>query len=208
MRGCSVESCERVHYGKGFCSLHYRRWKRNGDPRITRRIFGRDNEATLLKLEQRMEVDPSTSCWIWSGAKIPDGYGQVRHQGKPAAVHRVAYSLLVGPIPEGLTLDHLCRRRDCFNPDHLEPVTAIENTRRGDHKTSHRNRVKTHCKRGHPLAGDNLVCTSQGKRQCRMCNRLRMEAMKRGLSVDELCAALQMPMFRTNKAEWLVDADA
>lgn len=70
-------------------------------------------------------VLPTGFCWEWTGQK-DSGYG--RYSGRPA--HRVTYEVLVGPIPDGLTLDHLCRNKGCVNPDHLEPVTSSENTRR------------------------------------------------------------------------------
>lgn len=71
-----------------------------------------------------------TRCWIFKGA-TSRGYGQARVGGKTISVHRTAYEILVGPIPEGLQLDHLCRNRACYNPAHLEPVTGTENRRRG-----------------------------------------------------------------------------
>lgn len=70
-------------------------------------------------------------CWTHTGYVMPNGYGQVRVAGKTMLVHRAAYEILVGPIPAGLDLDHLCRNRACYNPDHLEPVTRKENLRRG-----------------------------------------------------------------------------
>lgn len=71
-----------------------------------------------------------TPCWIWLLNKSQVGYGKVRVKGKDLLAHRVSYEEHVGPIPEGLQLDHLCSQRDCVNPEHLEPVTALENTRR------------------------------------------------------------------------------
>lgn len=70
-------------------------------------------------------------CWVWNGAKSPLGYGRVSRDGRWQEAHRVVYEDLRGPIPKGLSLDHLCRNPSCVNPDHLEPVTHRENLRRG-----------------------------------------------------------------------------
>jgi hypothetical protein len=84
------------------------------------------------RLERRRDIDQSTGCWNWTGARTPKGYGQIRLVGGTTAyTHREAYMAYVGQIPEGLHLDHLCRNRSCFNPEHLEPVTPRENARRG-----------------------------------------------------------------------------
>ena len=114
------------------------------------------------------------SCWGWPHAKL-NGYGFVRIDKRPLRVHRVAYELLVGPIPDGMCLDHLCRNRACFNPKHLEVVTRGENVLRGDGIAA-KNASKTHCKRGHPLAGDNLLLKANAygmSRQCRTCRNER-----------------------------------
>lgn len=71
--------------------------------------------------------DRPGECWPWPGAKIPDGYGRVKFNGRTRYAHRVAYELHVGPIPDRLMLDHICHERDCFNPSHLQPVTHAEN---------------------------------------------------------------------------------
>jgi hypothetical protein len=72
-----------------------------------------------------------TPCWVWTGCRIYSGYGRLSVAGKLVLAHRYAYELLRQPIPAGLTLDHLCRNRACINPEHLEPVSVAENTRRG-----------------------------------------------------------------------------
>src|SRR5438445_5595834 len=74
----------------------------------------------------------STPCWVWKLARTHDGYGLVHHGAGIKLAHRVEYEQHVGPIPDGLTLDHLCRERGCINTDHFEPVTLIENQRRGE----------------------------------------------------------------------------
>lgn len=76
-------------------------------------------------------VDKTTGCWLWIGYRYSNGYGAITHERKQILVHRWAYERFVGPVPDGLTIDHLCAVRHCVNPDHLEPVTGAENTRRG-----------------------------------------------------------------------------
>lgn len=77
-------------------------------------------------------VNEATGCWEWQRAKGPLGYGRIRIGGKLYQAHRYFWEEANGPIPEGLQLDHLCRNPSCVNPDHLEPVTNAENSRRGD----------------------------------------------------------------------------
>jgi len=112
----------------------------------------------------------TTPCWIWTAARSQDGYGLVRYDGRMQRAHRAAYTDLVGAIPEGLQLDHLCRQRDCVNPAHLEPVTGRENTLRSTGPTA-LNAEKTHCPEGHPYSGSNLYQRPNGGRGCVECRR-------------------------------------
>ena len=105
-------------------------------------------------------------CWLWLPSKFTNGYGQASYYGKRRKAHRVVYMTLVGAIPEGLTLDHLCEVKHCVNPEHLEPVTNLVNYRRGD-----KNARRTHCIHGHPFSGENLYVAPDGHRQCRTCKR-------------------------------------
>lgn len=110
--------------------------------------------------------EPINGCWVWTGYRNRQGYGRVLVNGRVKNAHRVAYLLLVGAIPEGLELDHKCRVRSCTNLEHLELVTHRENCLRGV-GVGARNAKKTHCKRGHLLARENLY--SGARRQCRLC---------------------------------------
>ena len=121
----------------------------------------------------RVEKRALGECWVWKGAPIKNGYGQYRRKGtRSCYVHRLVYEALVGPIPEGKFLDHLCRNRLCVNPGHLEIVTNRENVLRGVGPTAV-NAQKTHCKRGHPLEGENLYLYKDGRRDCRQCMHIR-----------------------------------
>jgi hypothetical protein len=121
---------------------------------------------------RRWDPDPATGCWIWRGWKNPEGYGSTTVARRTRLAHRAMYELLVGPIPEGLQIDHLCRTRDCVNPDHLEPVTARENTLRSNAPTA-KNARKTHCPKGHPYDEANTyVWKRKGNthRRCKACH--------------------------------------
>jgi len=107
-------------------------------------------------------------CWEWVGSICPRGYGSWRAHGEQRA-HRAVYRMLRGPIPEGLTLDHLCRNRSCVNPDHLEAVTNKVNILRGEGVCAKHAR-QTHCNRGHPLDEMNTIVDKRGRRRCHICN--------------------------------------
>lgn len=109
----------------------------------------------------------------WIVDKYSNGYGKIYAEGKNWLAHRLSYEVFVGPIPVELELDHLCRVTNCINPHHLEAVTKSENQHRSN-SVSGINSRKTHCKRGHPLSGDNLYFyASRTARQCRKCHRDR-----------------------------------
>lgn len=170
---CSHPDCVRPGYCKGLCTLHYQQMRRgysgppvSGLPLEVR--FWRKVDKNSPAPEFRPELGP---CWLWLGGVTNSGYGKV---GMPTRLaHRVAYELVVGPIPDGLQIDHLCRVRRCQNPAHMEPVTARENQRRS-RSVSGLNMAKTHCDAGHELSGDNLYVApagtaKAGSRKCRAC---------------------------------------
>ena len=114
------------------------------------------------------KVDMTGDCWMWT-ACVVRRYGQFGvSNGKRVRSHRYAYEQVVGPIPAGMQLDHLCRQPLCVRPEHLEPVTARQNTLRGIGPTS-MNAQKARCIHGHELTGSNLVVKADGTRRCRTC---------------------------------------
>ena len=126
----------------------------------------------LDRIQSKVAHSPS-GCWEWTGAVDLHGYGYLtigsRLDGtrRKAKAHRVAYEALVGPVPEGLDLDHLCRNRGCVNPEHLEPVTRRENLRRGLGLIGEQ-LGRDCCAHGHPYSSANTYL-SKGARVCRRC---------------------------------------
>ena len=113
-------------------------------------------------------------CWVFEGALSADGYGVVGRGGREggnALTHRVTYEHFVAEVPPGLDLDHLCRNRACCNPWHLEPVTRLENVRRGARGPGYGPRERTHCKQGHPFTPENTYNYESGRRRCKTCER-------------------------------------
>ncbi len=116
------------------------------------------------------KVAITPSCWLWQASlSVHGGYGRFRIKNHIFYAHVVSYTWLVGEIPSDLELDHLCRIRHCVNPTHLEPVTHIENIRRGIQINQHTN--KTHCINGHGFNKENTYWRLTGGRQCRACQR-------------------------------------
>jgi hypothetical protein len=129
------------------------------------------------RLTRRRRILPASGCWLWQGTTTNAGYGSmtIRTEDGPKSrlVHRVAYEHYLGPIPAGHTLDHLCRVRLCFNPDHLEPVTPQVNVLRSPIAPAAVNARKTHCPQGHPYDEANTIQQRRGGRLCRTCQSTR-----------------------------------
>lgn len=114
-------------------------------------------------------TDFQDGCWIWTGTLNTSDYGQITYRNTNRLVHRIGFELAGGTVPDGMQIDHLCRKRNCWNPSHLEAVTNRENALRSERAT------KTHCVHGHPFTDENTVITigNQGFpwRSCRICRR-------------------------------------
>lgn len=147
-----------------------------GDPRLPERFWS------------KIQVDHETGCWLWTASKATGGYAGFQTTDGSRRGHRVAYETLVGPVPTGLCLDHLCRVRHCVNPGHLEPVTNRENILRGRAPQA-QNAVKSECIRGHALVAGNLVPSGarSGSRRCRTCE---MERGRQRLAVIQQARTL------------------
>lgn len=131
----------------------------------------------------RKKLAINTDCWLWTGAVNSKGYPSTGNgRGSSMLAHRAAYEALRGPIPDGMTIDHLCRVKLCLNPDHLEVVTRAENSRRGNFD------IDTHCPRGHELTPENVYERikphGQLRRECRMCRREKAAQRAAALDVE------------------------
>ena len=131
---------------------------------------------------EKVEFSES-GCWDWTGAKVKDGYSRIGYEGRSQPGHRVSYRIFVGEIPEGWTIDHLCRNRGCVNPEHLEPTTWNENKRRGFAPPAC-NARKGECVNGHPFDEANTYTYPSGVRGCRICRR-NLTRKYRGLAPIE-----------------------
>lgn len=127
------------------------------------------------KVDRRGEDE----CWPWLGFRH-FGYGRFKNPTSQQ-VHRYSYELQVGPIPEGMVIDHLCRNKGCVNPAHMEVVTVRENTLRGNGPSAI-HAAKTHCIRGHELTDENTYVNSRGWRKCRTCHRMRQASYRAALA--------------------------
>ncbi len=184
-RTCTIDGCDRLHHGRGWCYAHYLRWWRHGD--LLLRLLPRPTAAE--RFWSQVDKGDGTGCWLWTGAGAGDGYGGFsvgsRTDGtlRRVPAHRFAYQLEVGPVPDDKLLDHLChnraaacpggavcQHRRCVRPDHLEAVTNRVNLLRGKGLAA-ANFRKTHCPKSHPYDLLNTRVDKRGRRYCRTCER-------------------------------------
>lgn len=168
MSDCLAPDCEKPERRRGLCSMHAMRLHRSGRLDL-------DPKPTYAELLMRKVERTESGCWLWTARTDRDGYGLMKTEGRNSTVraHRAVYLLLKGEIPDGLHLDHLCRVRNCVNPDHLEPVTPAENVRRSHRALGRRDpaTLRPTCANGHAYTPENMTIGSKGERVCRTCHR-------------------------------------
>lgn len=183
---CDTCKAKPVH-GQGRCRSCYTRAARAGELGPTRKA---SRTSVRERTQARVTIDPG-GCWLMDG-HLRHGYALMRDaEGKQRDAHRVVYEEYVGPIPEGLQLDHVCHtlaedcagghscpHRRCVNPAHLEPVTHRENALRGV-SFSAANAVKTHCANDHEYTPENTYYRTPTHRVCRICNNAAAQAYYR-----------------------------
>lgn len=176
-RTCSIEGCDKPHFGREMCRLHYARWWRHGDP--LEEAATRTYRPAIDRLMAHVTMTPgplASDCWVSTYGDNGAGYTRITVDGRTMYAHRFSYEQHVGPIPAGLELDHLCRVPRCVNPAHLEPVTTRINTLRSDNHWAVAARTGV-CKRGHSL--DDAYVSPQGRRRCRTCAKIQDKARDR-----------------------------
>jgi hypothetical protein len=119
------------------------------------------------RLLVRCIPEPNSGCWLWLGALCNPryGYGSFFLNGRHETAHRASWLIFCGSIPQGMEIDHRCRNPYCVNPEHLRPLSVADNRAPGL-------RLRDRCRKGHALAGDNLLIEGNGIRRCRRCRAL------------------------------------
>lgn len=136
---------------------------------------GKKRISALIRFWEKVTKTPT--CWLWTAYKLKAGYGTITINGKSVLAHRWAFEALIGPIPEGLTIDHLCKNTSCVNPYHMETVTLRENVLRAAPwkkacvASGKVQSAKTRCPEGHEYDAENTYVTPKGRRDCKECRR-------------------------------------
>lgn len=119
---CSLPECDNAKDRRGYCNAHYLRMRNHGDPRGGGPLRSRNPEATLEAKTVRIG-----RCLVWMGSASKKGYGRMSVNGKSMYVHRYAYELAYGPVPQGMLVDHRCHNKICVEPSHLRAITTMQN---------------------------------------------------------------------------------
>lgn len=154
---CSIKECDNVYNAMGYCKRHYMDYYNDLLPKAVSVL-----EDPKTRYDRKIEK--TDTCWVWTGSRDKRGYGRVNvGNGVIRLAHRIIYELYKGKIPKGLVLDHLCMNQPCVNPEHLEPVTQLENIKRAY-------AIKpTVCPQGHDYDEINTYINPLGRKVCRKC---------------------------------------
>ena len=171
MKSCAFPNCNREFDSRGLCKIHAQQQRTTGRTwMIGSKIISADKTvAERIPLWKARSITNDRGCWLFQGSLTTAGYGSISVRNeKKRYLHTIVWEYFNGPVPEGKELDHVCRNRNCWNPDsqHLEPVTHLENVRRG---AGHGR--ETHCPSKHPYDSKNTYIAKDGSRHCRACRR-------------------------------------